>query len=58
MGKRSLLPWETYHRAVQDAKAARRRLLRSIFSLAQKRLKGRICSRAKRWKIQVCLQCC
>jgi hypothetical protein len=58
MKHRSIPPWQAYHRAVQEAKAARARLLGGIFSLAHRHLKGRICARARKWNIRVCLHCC
>ncbi|MGW8309635.1 MAG: hypothetical protein ACWGNB_01110 [Thiogranum sp.] len=55
---RVLLPWESYHRAVADAKLARGRLLRDLFSGAWLQLRQHICCSARRWSEQCCHQCC
>jgi hypothetical protein len=52
------LPWESYHRAVEDARLVRARLLRELLSGVWVPLKRRICCRARRWSEHCCPQCC
>jgi len=51
-------PWEAYHRAMCDARAARGQLLRTLFLAAVKSLKARVCSQAHKWDIRLCPLCC
>ncbi len=53
-----LPPWETYHRALNDAQAARGQFLRSGFAAATKSLKDRICYHVRKWHIPHCPLCC
>jgi len=58
MRDRTVLPWESYHRALEAAKISRGRFFMSLLSRARKHLKQQFCGRARKWRIQVCPQCC
>ena len=57
-GNDLLPPWEAYHRAFNDAQAARGQFLRSGFVAATGSLKDRICSHVRKWHIPHCPLCC
>ena len=57
-GNDLLTPWETYHRAFNDAQAARGQFLRSGFVAATRSLKDRICCHVRKWHIPLCPLCC
>jgi hypothetical protein len=57
-GNEFLPPWEAYHRALNDAQAARGQLLREGFLSTAKSLRDRICRQARKWHIRLCpLRC-
>ena len=51
-------PWETYHRAFNDAQAARGQFLRSGFVAATRSLKDHICCHVQKWHLPLCPLCC
>jgi hypothetical protein len=57
-GNDLLPPWEAYHRAFNDAQAARGQFLRSGFLVATRSLKDRICHHVRKWHIPLCPLCC
>ena len=57
-GNDQLPPWEAYHRALNDAQAARGQFLRSGFVAATMSLKDRICCQLRKWHIPLCPLCC
>ena len=57
-GNDLLPPWEAYHRALNDAQAARGQFLRTAFVAATRSLKDRICFHVRKWHIPLCPLCC
>ena len=57
-GNDLLTPLEAYHRAHDDAQAARGLFLRSGLVTATNSLKDRICCHARKWHIPLCPLCC
>jgi hypothetical protein len=57
-GNDLLPPWEAYHRAFNDAQAARGQFLRSGFVAATRSLKHRICCHVRKWHFPLCPLCC
>jgi hypothetical protein len=57
-GNDSLPPWEAYHRALNDAQAARGQFLRDGFLATARSLRDRICRKAQKWHIRFCPLCC
>ena len=53
-GNDLLPPWEAYHRAFNDAQAARGQFLRCSFVATTRSLKNRICSHVQKWPIPLC----
>jgi hypothetical protein len=56
-GNDLLHPREAYHRAFNDAQAARGEFLRSGFVAATRSLKNRICCQVRKWHIPHCPLC-
>ncbi len=50
--------WETYHRAVHEARIARAQFLRVAFVRAGTYVKLHICRQFKRRGVSVCTLCC
>jgi hypothetical protein len=57
-GNDLLSPLAAYHRALNDAQAARGQFLRSGFVVATRSLKDRICCYVRKWHILLCPPCC
>ena len=57
-GNDPLPPWAAYHRALDDAQAARGEFLRSGIVAATRSLKDRICCQVRKWHIPLCPLCC
>jgi hypothetical protein len=57
-GDRFLAPWEAYHRALNDAQAARGQFLRDGFFVTARSLRDRICRKARKWHMRLCPLCC
>jgi len=56
--KGCLPPWEAYHRALCDARAARGHFLLKGFLATTRSLKNRICYQVHEWNIRFCPLCC
>jgi len=53
-----LHPWEAYHRALNDAQAARGQFLRNGFLAIVMSVRDRICTNVRKWHIRFCPLCC
>jgi hypothetical protein len=53
-----LPPWEAYHRALNEAQAARGQFLRDGVLASAKSLRDRICRQARKWHVRLSPLCC